>query len=189
MTLLEKVFIKKITQGVKQELCSMSFIHQKLTSFLLFILYFYYIFPPNFQRNRGSLYSSKVHNHSTQRENHIELSVLQSCFINKDKDSSDTVQEIEKEKIGIQFYSRESINSVKTSKAHISINKASDLSTSLVFKVFLKYHKPHKAILLNDMRVLNSLRTIVISNTFDVSLLDYFITNNWKECFKNIQLS
>ena len=37
--------------------------------------------------------------------------------------------------------------------------------------------------------VLNSLRTIVISNTFDVSLLHYFITNNWKECFKNIQLS
>ena len=28
--------------------------------------------------------------------------------------------------------------------------------------------------------VLNSLRTIVISNTFDVSLLHYFITNNWK---------
>ena len=27
------------------------------------------------------------------------------------------------------------------------------------------------------------------SNTFDVSLLLYYITNNWRGCFKNIQLS
>ena len=26
------------------------------------------------------------------------------------------------------------------------------------------------------------------SNTFDVSLLNYYITNNWKECFKTSNL-